>query len=95
MMTFKTFLYEQLLIESEAYLELQELIAAEIDGSIASLSKKIKAWAIQQLPLASKAGNPTDLFNKIINHPDQVTSQLVKVIIDKKTKNLPVLTKKV
>ncbi len=69
MNTFKQFLEEQTLLESEAFVELQKLIADEIGDSIAVLSKKVKSWALQQLPAASKSGSSVDLFKKIINHP--------------------------
>ena len=48
MNTFKQFLEEQTLLESEAFVELQKLIADEIGDSIAVLSKKVKSWPLLQ-----------------------------------------------
>ena len=47
-----------------------------IDGAVKKTSAKLKAWAIEHLVMAQKLGRRTDLFEKLINNPNQAAEQL-------------------
>lgn len=52
-----------------------------INGAVKKTSAKIKAWAFEHMQQAQKLGRKTELFEKLINNPEQATEQLAMKLL--------------
>jgi hydroxymethylglutaryl-CoA reductase len=96
METFKSFYsaaVQKELMESSHFDEIKKLVKSSVDDNIEELAKKLKAWAVEHMSLATKSGESVDMLKKIINNPIGITKQLVAAMVSKNA-DFPILDKK-